>query len=66
MPTVGGRLVGRCPRCGAYGNSMALCAGCVSEMQKERDKDRFKFTPPPILPDLKLPKKIDPLDPFRR
>ena len=65
MPMVGGRLVGRCPRCGAFGSSMSLCARCAAELQRERDKDLFKLDSPRILP-IKPLKKLDPLDPLRR
>jgi methionyl-tRNA synthetase len=35
MPMVGRNLVGQCPRCGAYGNSMSLCGNCSAQLAQE-------------------------------
>ena len=49
MPMVSGRLVGSCPRCGAYGNSMGLCARCEGQLRQGLDIHGSEWDPP-ILP----------------
>lgn len=67
MPMVGGNLVGKCPRCGAYGNSMSLCGSCQMQIQRERELEAQKLADLSHKQKTTLdPYKFDPFNPRRR